>query len=56
MANTNITVINLVGDLMFSIVLDGEKIETVMYSDYSDALNYAIEEYGKGVKVEKIGD
>ena len=52
----NFTIINLAGDLMFSIVLNGEKIETVMYSDYSDALNYALEEYGKGVKVEKIGD
>lgn len=47
---------NQAGDKVFNISLNGKIMETVMYDDFSDALNYAFEEYGSLAKVVKVGD
>ena len=47
---------NQAGDKVFNISLNGKIMETVMYDDFSDALNYAFEEYGSLAKVVKVGE
>ena len=48
-----------VGETMFSIIVDGETVETVMYDEVSDVRNYILEEYeyyGEKASFKRIGE
>lgn len=47
------------GETMFSIIVDGETVETVMYDEISDVRNYIREEYeyyGEKASFKRIGE